>query len=148
MGAVGHALGAAGAVEAAVTVLTLQRQVLPPTVPHEDPDPGIALHVVAKAPRDAPVGAAFSASYGFGGQKASLASPAAAQGARARVRSAGPGAYGRTPPGRASGCMSPDARPLVPGARGSPHARRTVTRARKGTDGRGPLSRAGRGPSS
>ncbi|MFI9613482.1 hypothetical protein ACIHCM_17750 [Streptomyces sp. NPDC052023] len=71
-GAIGHAVGAAGAIEAAATVLTLQHQVIPPTVNHEDTDLDIDLDVVAKAARPTRVEAAVSASYGFGGQNAAL----------------------------------------------------------------------------
>ncbi|MBG0857648.1 beta-ketoacyl-[acyl-carrier-protein] synthase family protein [Streptomyces spinoverrucosus] len=71
-GAIGHAIGAAGAIEAAITVMTLQHQVIPPTVNHEDPDLDIDLDVVAKTARGTRVEAAVSASYGFGGQNAAL----------------------------------------------------------------------------
>ncbi len=71
-GAIGHAIGAAGAIEAAVTVLTLQHGLIPPTANHEDTALDIDLDIVAKAPRTTRAGAAVSTSYGFGGQNAAL----------------------------------------------------------------------------
>ncbi|UFQ19315.1 MULTISPECIES: beta-ketoacyl-[acyl-carrier-protein] synthase family protein [Streptomyces] len=71
-GAIGHAMGGAGAIEAAITVMTVQRGLIPPTANHEDTDIDIDLDVVAKTPRAVSVGAAVSASYGFGGQNAVL----------------------------------------------------------------------------
>ncbi|MFH0518455.1 beta-ketoacyl-[acyl-carrier-protein] synthase family protein [Streptomyces sp. M41] len=71
-GALGHAIGAAGAIEAAVTVLTLQHGLIPPTANHEDTALDIDLDVVAKAPRTTHARAAASTSYGFGGQNAAL----------------------------------------------------------------------------
>lgn len=76
-GALGHAVGAAGAIEAAVTVLSLQHGTVPPTVNHEDADLDIELDVVAKAPRSAPLSAAASSSFGFGGHNAVLVFTAA-----------------------------------------------------------------------
>ncbi|MFJ8164897.1 beta-ketoacyl-[acyl-carrier-protein] synthase family protein [Streptomyces sp. NPDC096136] len=71
-GAIGHAIGAAGAIEAAVTVMTLQHGLIPPTANHEDTDPDVDLDIVAKAPRPLRAQAAMSTSYGFGGQNAAL----------------------------------------------------------------------------
>ncbi|MEU8780223.1 beta-ketoacyl-[acyl-carrier-protein] synthase family protein [Streptomyces sp. NPDC048637] len=71
-GALGHAIGAAGAIEAAVTVMSLQQDTIPPTANHEDPDLDIDLDIVAKAPRSTPLSAAASTSFGFGGQNAAL----------------------------------------------------------------------------
>lgn len=65
---IGHLIGAAGAVEAAVTVLSLANEVLPPTINHVNPDPEIELDVVPNEARDAKgVRAAISNSFGFGG---------------------------------------------------------------------------------
>ncbi|MGK5628398.1 beta-ketoacyl-[acyl-carrier-protein] synthase family protein [Streptomyces sp. URMC 123] len=69
-GVLGHALGAAGAIEAACTVLTLQHGLIPPTANLDCQDPEIDLDVVRKAPRREPVTAAVSNSFGFGGQNA------------------------------------------------------------------------------
>lgn len=66
----GHALGGAGGIEAVVTVLTLQRGVIPPTANLDSLDPAIDLDVVHKAPRTTTIGAALSNSSGFGGQNA------------------------------------------------------------------------------
>ncbi|WP_327706651.1 beta-ketoacyl-[acyl-carrier-protein] synthase family protein [Streptomyces decoyicus] len=71
-GALGHAIGAAGAIEAAVTVMSLQRDTIPPTANHEDLDLDIDLDIVAKVPRTTAQSAAASLSIGFGGQNAAL----------------------------------------------------------------------------
>jgi 3-oxoacyl-[acyl-carrier-protein] synthase II len=65
---IGHTLTAAGAVEAAFTLLTLEHQCIPPTINYNVPDPAIALDVVPNAARDARVSRAISNSFGFGGQ--------------------------------------------------------------------------------
>ena len=69
---IGHTLTAAGAVEAAFTLLTLQHQRIPPTINHAVPDPAIQLDVVPNAARDATVRRAMSNSFGFGGQNVCL----------------------------------------------------------------------------
>lgn len=69
---IGHTLSAAGAVEAVVSLLTLQNQRIPPTINYEMPDPAIPLDVVPNKARDARVTAAMSNSFGFGGQNVSL----------------------------------------------------------------------------
>ncbi|MGW2485879.1 beta-ketoacyl-[acyl-carrier-protein] synthase family protein [Streptomyces sp. NPDC001606] len=78
-GAIGHAIGGAGAIEAACTVLTLRHQLIPPTANLDTPDPAMDLDVVAKAPRPHRIRAALSNSFGFGGQNAVLAFTAADQ---------------------------------------------------------------------
>jgi 3-oxoacyl-[acyl-carrier-protein] synthase II len=72
-GALGHLLGASGAVEAIATVLALREQTVPPTVNHDNPDPAIGLDVVTGAPRPIPATAALSNSFGFGGHNVCLA---------------------------------------------------------------------------
>ena len=69
----GHLLGAAGAVEAALCVRALETGVLPPTINLDDPDPECAAldHVANKA-REARVDVALSNSFGFGGTNATL----------------------------------------------------------------------------
>jgi 3-oxoacyl-[acyl-carrier-protein] synthase II len=69
---IGHTLTAAGAVEAAFSLLTLQNQRIPPTINHSVPDPAIALDVVPNVARDAKVRRAISNSFGFGGQNVCL----------------------------------------------------------------------------
>jgi 3-oxoacyl-[acyl-carrier-protein] synthase II len=69
---IGHTLSAAGAIEAVVTLLTLQHQRIPPTINYQVPDPGIPLDVVPNTARDARVRHAISNSFGFGGQNVSL----------------------------------------------------------------------------
>ena len=68
----GHTLGAAGALEAAVCVLALQRGVLPPTINQHEADPDCDLDYVANEARPAPVEVALSNSFGFGGHNATL----------------------------------------------------------------------------
>lgn len=70
-GLYGHALGASGAVEAAITALAIERGVLPGTCNLEVLDPAIELHVLAEA-REARIGAALTNSFGFGGMNAAL----------------------------------------------------------------------------
>ncbi|MFN8105066.1 MAG: beta-ketoacyl-ACP synthase II [Acidimicrobiia bacterium] len=71
---IGHLIGAAGAVEAAVTVLALASGILPPTINHVNPDPEIALDVVPNSAREAEgMRAAISNSFGFGGVNAVVA---------------------------------------------------------------------------
>jgi 3-oxoacyl-[acyl-carrier-protein] synthase II len=69
---IGHTLTAAGAVEAAFTLLTLEHQRIPPTINYMVPDPAIPLDVVPNAARDAKVKRAMSNSFGFGGQNVCL----------------------------------------------------------------------------
>jgi 3-oxoacyl-[acyl-carrier-protein] synthase II len=69
---IGHTLSAAGAVEAVLTLLTLEHQRLPPTINYNVPDPTIPLDVVPNVARDAKVRHALSNSFGFGGQNVSL----------------------------------------------------------------------------
>jgi 3-oxoacyl-[acyl-carrier-protein] synthase II len=69
---VGHTLSAAGAVEAVVTLMTLEHQRIPPTINYNVPDPTIVLDVVPNTARDARMRYAISNSFGFGGQNVSL----------------------------------------------------------------------------
>ncbi|MEV7163450.1 beta-ketoacyl-[acyl-carrier-protein] synthase family protein [Streptomyces microflavus] len=68
----GHTLGAAGGIEAALTVLALQHQLVPPTVNLDAPDPLIEMDVVAKEARSASFDCAVKTSLGFGGHNAAL----------------------------------------------------------------------------
>ncbi|MFI5746764.1 beta-ketoacyl-[acyl-carrier-protein] synthase family protein [Streptomyces sp. NPDC051644] len=76
-GVTGHSLGAAGAIEAALTVLALEQGTVPPTANLDSVDPAIEVDIVAKAPRALPMGVALSNSFGFGGQNAVLVFTAA-----------------------------------------------------------------------
>ena len=69
---IGHTLSAAGAVEAVITLLTLEHQHIPPTINYQLPDPAIPLDVVPNVSRDAHMRYAISNSFGFGGQNVSL----------------------------------------------------------------------------
>ncbi|MFG2317654.1 beta-ketoacyl-[acyl-carrier-protein] synthase family protein [Streptomyces tendae] len=71
-GVLGHTLGAAGAIEAALTVLSIERSTIPPTANLRRRDPAVDLDVVADAPREQKVELAMSNSFGFGGQNAVL----------------------------------------------------------------------------
>ncbi len=69
---IGHCLGAAGALEAVVTVCALREGLIPPTINYEEPDPCCDLDYVPNEARRAPLRLALSNSFGFGGQNASL----------------------------------------------------------------------------
>lgn len=71
-GHVGHSMGAAGAVEAAVTALALERGWLPPTLHYTPGDPECDLDYVADGPRRATPRYGLSNSFGFGGQNSVL----------------------------------------------------------------------------
>jgi 3-oxoacyl-[acyl-carrier-protein] synthase II len=66
--ATGHLLGAAGAVEAALTVLALRDQIVPPTLNLDNPDCDADLDYVPQRARRVKLESALSLSYGFGGQ--------------------------------------------------------------------------------
>ena len=69
---IGHTLSAAGAIEAAFSLLAIRDQKLPPTINHVEPDPAITLDVVPNVARDARVVNVLSNSFGFGGQNVCL----------------------------------------------------------------------------
>ena len=69
----GHALGAAGALEALVAIIALRDGFLPPTVNYNVPDPACDLDVVPNTARDADIEYALSNSFAFGGLNAVLA---------------------------------------------------------------------------
>lgn len=70
---IGHLLGAAGGVEAVMTVMTIFTGKVPPTINLHDQDPQCDLDYVANAARDCAVHAALSNSFGFGGTNGTLA---------------------------------------------------------------------------
>lgn len=69
----GHMLGAAGAVEAIVSALTLARHVAPPTINYREPDPACDLDYIPNVCREGNFTAALSTSLGFGGHNGCLA---------------------------------------------------------------------------
>ncbi|MGA7361601.1 MAG: beta-ketoacyl-[acyl-carrier-protein] synthase II, partial [Candidatus Dormiibacterota bacterium] len=69
----GHLLGAAGALEAAACVLAIARDMVPPTINLELPDPNCDLDYVPNQARPAHIDIALSNSFGFGGHNACLA---------------------------------------------------------------------------
>ncbi|MCY3663500.1 MAG: beta-ketoacyl-[acyl-carrier-protein] synthase family protein [bacterium] len=72
-GVTGHALGAAGAIEAAAVVMSIQRGVLPPTACYETPDPDMApIRILAPDPCEWEPGPSISNSFGFGGHNGCL----------------------------------------------------------------------------
>jgi beta-ketoacyl ACP synthase len=71
-GALGHSVGAVGAVESILTVLALRDQVIPPTLNLTNLDPEIDLDVVAGKPRTGDIQYAVNNSFGFGGHNVAL----------------------------------------------------------------------------
>jgi 3-oxoacyl-[acyl-carrier-protein] synthase II len=70
---IGHTLGAAGAIEAIITIQTIRESCVPPTINLVDPDPaGAGLDLVAGVARSQDVPIALSNSFGFGGQNTAL----------------------------------------------------------------------------
>ena len=68
----GHLLGATGAFEAAVAVLTIRDQCVPPTINLDEPDDGICLDLVPNFARPCPIEYAMTNSCGFGGSNGSM----------------------------------------------------------------------------
>ena len=69
---IGHTLGAAGALEAVVSVLVIRDNFIPPTIHHEEPDPECDLDYVSSGAREAVVEAVLSNSFAFGGNNTAL----------------------------------------------------------------------------
>ena len=69
---IGHCLGGSGALEAIISVLTIERGVIPPTINLTTPDPECDLDYVPLHARPATVNVAASNSFGFGGHNATL----------------------------------------------------------------------------
>ena len=63
----GHMIGAAGAIEAAICVLTIQNGIIPPTINYANPDPECDLDYVPNVARRANVKTTLSNTFGFGG---------------------------------------------------------------------------------
>jgi len=68
----GHLLGGAGGLEAGITIMALQRQIVPPTTNLDDPDPACDLNYTPNQPRTASLEIALSNSFGFGGTNGAL----------------------------------------------------------------------------
>jgi 3-oxoacyl-[acyl-carrier-protein] synthase II len=68
----GHTLGAAGAIEAALCILGMRNEILPPTINQETPDPDCDLDYVPNRARKAKVDLSLSNSMGFGGHNVAL----------------------------------------------------------------------------
>ncbi|NPA11463.1 MAG: beta-ketoacyl-ACP synthase II [Epsilonproteobacteria bacterium] len=66
-GATGHCLGAAGSIEAVITLMAMEKGVIPPTINYEEPDENCDLDYVPNKPREAEINVAMSNSFGFGG---------------------------------------------------------------------------------
>jgi 3-oxoacyl-[acyl-carrier-protein] synthase II len=71
-GMMGHSLGAAGAIEAIVCLLSLQHQFLPPNINFRTPDEHVDLNIVANESRAAKIDIVLSNSFGFGGTNAAI----------------------------------------------------------------------------
>ncbi len=72
-GMMGHSLGAAGAIEAVITLLALRHGFLPANINFRTPDADFALDIVANEPRTTSARVALSNSFGFGGTNATIA---------------------------------------------------------------------------
>jgi len=68
----GHLLGASGGVELVLTVVAMQKGVVPPTINYENPDPHCDLDYTPNEPRQRKLSVAMSNSFGFGGHNASI----------------------------------------------------------------------------
>ena len=68
----GHLIAAAGAAELIVSIMTIRRGVIPPTINYETPDPECDLDYVPNTAREQRVDHILSNSFGFGGQNVSL----------------------------------------------------------------------------
>jgi 3-oxoacyl-[acyl-carrier-protein] synthase II len=73
----GHALGAAGAIEAVFSILAMREGFLPPNINYSEPDPAWELAIVANQGREANIRCVISNSFGFGGTNATIVLEAA-----------------------------------------------------------------------
>ena len=84
-GATGHCLGAAGAVEAAFTVLAVDRDIAPPTINYQTPDLACDVDCVPNKARELPIRVALNNSFGFGGHNAVLVTRKFVDGPEAQI---------------------------------------------------------------
>ena len=70
--AIGHTLGAGGALEAIACVKAIETGILPPTIHYDTPDPALDLDYIPNKARAQRIRTALSNSFGFGGHNASL----------------------------------------------------------------------------
>ncbi len=66
-GQIGHCLGAAGSIEAVISIMAMERSILPPTINYENPDENCDLDYVTNEAREAELNVVMSNSFGFGG---------------------------------------------------------------------------------
>jgi 3-oxoacyl-[acyl-carrier-protein] synthase II len=71
-GMMGHSLGAAGAIEAVISILALQNQFLPPNINFRNGDAGLDLNIIANSSQPGSLRTVLSNSFGFGGTNASV----------------------------------------------------------------------------
>jgi 3-oxoacyl-[acyl-carrier-protein] synthase II len=69
---IGHTIGAAGAIEGIVTVMSIHHGLVTPTIHYDHPDPELDLDYVPNTSRKQPVHCAISNSFAFGGHNATL----------------------------------------------------------------------------
>jgi 3-oxoacyl-[acyl-carrier-protein] synthase II len=69
---IGHTIGAAGAIEALVCALTIEHNIIPPTINHQHKDPDCDLDYVPNEARKTKIDIALSNAFGFGGSNATL----------------------------------------------------------------------------
>jgi len=70
--AIGHLLGAAGAVEAVFSILAIRDEIVPPTINLDNPSVETAIDLVPHRPKKKPVNTVMSNSFGFGGTNATV----------------------------------------------------------------------------
>jgi len=69
---IGHTIGAAGGIEAAITILSIKNEIITPTINYSDPDPELDLDYVPNQARNHKINCALSNSFAFGGHNATL----------------------------------------------------------------------------